>query len=263
MRKILLNILLLTAALPILAQVDSIAPDKTYIKHYWKDFGGLVVSPIEWKGSDWCKMAVFAGATAGLFLVDEPVRNFFQDHRTHNLDRLTHDFISPAGSTWSGVFSAGWYGLGQITNKPVMQATGLMAVQAFVTGSVLVRIPKAVFGRVRPDAWWGPSPFDWRGPLGGSSFPSGHTTAAFSVASVFAYQYRDTKWVPVLAYSLAGMVGAARIYEDRHWISDVFAGAALGIVTGRFICKSYNQHRYALVPFYDSKAGGISLVMKL
>lgn len=65
---------------------------------------------------------------------------------------------------------------------------------------------------------------------GRGSFPSGHTIAAFSVATVFADRYRRHRWVPWVAYGLAGLVGFSRVTLQSHFPSNVFMGAALGYV---------------------------------
>jgi membrane-associated phospholipid phosphatase len=64
------------------------------------------------------------------------------------------------------------------------------------------------------------------------SFPSGHTVVAFSLASAVSEEAR-TPWVTVLAYGGAAAVAWSRVYEDKHWASDVTAGALIGIVAGR------------------------------
>lgn len=75
-----------------------------------------------------------------------------------------------------------------------------------------------------------------------SSFPSGHTTAAFAAATVFASEYKDDPLIPVIAYSAAGLIGISRVTENAHWATDVLAGFALGYTTGRLVVRNY--HRY-------------------
>jgi membrane-associated phospholipid phosphatase len=67
------------------------------------------------------------------------------------------------------------------------------------------------------------------------SFPSGHAVASFAVATAIADQTKSPV-VDVLVYSLAALAGISRIYEDKHWASDVFIGSALGYFVGRKIC---------------------------
>jgi undecaprenyl-diphosphatase len=62
---------------------------------------------------------------------------------------------------------------------------------------------------------------------GDSSFPSGHTTVAFAAATVFSEQYPS--WmVMVPSYGIASAIGFSRLYANKHWTSDVLAGAILG-----------------------------------
>ena len=101
----------------------------------------------------------------------------------------------------------------------------------------------------------------FRGPSfslkhGSTAFPSGHTTAAFAAATVFAQEYRDRLWVSILSYSAASLIGLSRITENAHWASDVFAGAALGYVTGLQVVRNY--HRYAYLKNHTTPVARIS-----
>ena len=64
--------------------------------------------------------------------------------------------------------------------------------------------------------------------------PSGHTIAAFSVATVVARRYRNHRWVPYVSYGVAALVGFSRLSLSAHFISDVFVGATLGYSVSRF-----------------------------
>jgi len=64
------------------------------------------------------------------------------------------------------------------------------------------------------------------------AFPSGHTATAFSIATVFATQYKDIKAIPVICYSTATLVGISRLTEHEHWASDVFVGGIMGYLCG-------------------------------
>ena len=69
------------------------------------------------------------------------------------------------------------------------------------------------------------------------AFPSGHTSTAFSIATVFAYQYADKPFVAPFAYTMASLVGITRLIEHDHWASDVFAGACIGYLCGKQVVK--------------------------
>lgn len=81
-------------------------------------------------------------------------------------------------------------------------------------------------------------------PDGGDnfSFPSGHTAQAFATATFMAKEYGEQSiWYSVGAYTMATTVGAMRIMNNRHWVSDVFAGAGIGILSTNI---AYLTHRY-------------------
>ena len=75
-----------------------------------------------------------------------------------------------------------------------------------------------------------------------SSFPSGHTTEAFALASVIADHYQES-WVGYASYSVAGLVGIARSYHGAHFASDVLAGALIGTLVGKSVVAHNNQLR--------------------
>ncbi|GHT72496.1 phospholipid phosphatase [Bacteroidia bacterium] len=67
-----------------------------------------------------------------------------------------------------------------------------------------------------------------------NSFPSGHTATAFMGAELVRLEYGDESiWYSVAAYSVASAVGIMRIYNERHWLMDVVAGAGFGILSAR------------------------------
>jgi membrane-associated phospholipid phosphatase len=87
---------------------------------------------------------------------------------------------------------------------------------------------KITIGRERPDK------------SNTKSFPSGHTETAF-VAAEFLYQeYKDKSiWIGIGGYSVATFVGIARVYNNRHWVSDVVAGAGIGILSTKAVYWVY------------------------
>jgi hypothetical protein len=97
------------------------------------------------------------------------------------------------------------------------------------------------------------------------SFPSGHTAQAFATATFMAKEYKEESvWYAIGAYGIATTVGAMRILNNRHWVSDVLAGAGIGILSTNI---AYLTHRYkwknkpsrlTVVPSY---AGGPALYM--
>lgn len=101
-------------------------------------------------------------------------------------------------------------------------------------GSMANEALNVAVGRSRPveeAGLWQLEPFD-----GHASFPSGH--AAYMFAFAAAADEATEGWVvPVLVYSAATLTGLSRIYHDRHWLTDVAAGAMMGGLTARFATK--------------------------
>ena len=107
--------------------------------------------------------------------------------------------------------------------------TAEMAVSALASAAIMTQGMKYITGRARPNM---PDAGQFSGPSSGKahdSFPSGHTAAAFAVATVLANRHPDQKW---LYYGLATAVGAARVRKSAHFPSDVLVGAAVGIYAG-------------------------------
>jgi len=132
--------------------------------------------------------------------------------------------VALLGGTWV-VSEVG--GRGEVADAAVRVAAGLAA------GGVINGALKYAVGRERPNETDDPHRFQpfadenrWQ------SFPSGHTVVAFSLASGIAEEARRP-WVTALAYGGAAAVAWSRVYEDKHWASDVAAGALLGILAGR------------------------------
>jgi membrane-associated phospholipid phosphatase len=112
-----------------------------------------------------------------------------------------------------------------------------LALGAAVNAMVVVVPLKWVVGRERPDQAHGD--LNLNGPgTGDTSFPSAHAAAAFAIATVYGRQYR--RWrIPL--YLLAAGVGIARIEAGRHHLSDVVAGAGIGILAGRASLRGRGQ----------------------
>lgn len=93
-----------------------------------------------------------------------------------------------------------------------------------------------------------------------NSFPSGHATAAFSTATVFAMECKDHPLIPIISYTAASLISLSRITENKHWATDIVAGAALGYLTGKQVVNNY--HRYSKHKAPDQKKNTISFDMK-
>lgn len=217
----------------------------------------VFTKPFHMKGHDWATFGKFAVVTGALAFADEPIQKFALNLRDHNqaLRNISLQ-ITNFGGTYEGYTLGALGAYGFIFNNKKMQTTTLLALQSYITGAAVESVVKIVTGRQRPYAINSNSleaeptfkgPFkvvrDADGNKLNSSFPSGHTTVAFAAATVYALEYKDKPWVPVLCYTSASLIGLSRITENKHWATDVLVGAALGYLTGLQVVNNY--HRYA------------------
>ncbi|MGH9593693.1 MAG: phosphatase PAP2 family protein [Bryobacteraceae bacterium] len=177
------------------------------------------------------------GVTAGLVALDPRTAPYFRN--TSSFDGFNHAFTG-IGTTY-GIVAApvAFYTAGLIRKDSKMQRTALLAAEAIGDVEILTTVMKDVDRRLRPIAVQGSFADTWFADHSNSfhavgSFPSGHTIAAFAVATVVARRYGNHRWVPYVAYGLAAAVGFSRITLSSHYVSDVFMGGALGYSITRF-----------------------------
>jgi membrane-associated phospholipid phosphatase len=103
------------------------------------------------------------------------------------------------------------------------------------------------------------------------SFPSGHTAQAFAAAEFMRQEFKDVSpWYGVAGYMVAGATGALRMYNNRHWASDVLAGAGVGIASTKLAYWIYPAIKRKLfkdkplntmiMPFYQKGGAGLAMV---
>ena len=166
--------------------------------------------------------------------------------------------ISRIGASYS-VFPAaiGFYAAGAIRKDDRLRETGLLGVEALANGALVYNVVKLTTLRERPTEGTGSGRF-WKGAVGigtgGSSFPSGHSTEIWALASVVAHEYPRPRVVPIVAYSLATTVMASRFAAQRHFASDVVVGAAIGWFIGDYV---YRKHHVPPPHGKRSKLGAI------
>lgn len=241
------------------AQIDTIRINKAYFKKYWTDTKAIATSPTRWQSGDWLKLGVLVSGTASLTLADQSVADYFQSHKNNTESYISRNILEHFGAEHSFIVMSGMFAYGVLAKNKRSVSTALLALESFALATLVTRIPKTLVGRERPDNWQGYGPYEINGPFQGTSFPSGHTTASFAVASVIATQYRDSKWIPVTVYSVATLAGLSRIYDNKHWLSDVVAGAAIGTLVGNLVSHRSSNSKISAVPFGNSNYQGVKL----
>ncbi len=186
------------------------------------------------------KVAGFLLAAA--LLGDREVREESQEQRS-----AVTDGMASVGNTfgeWQLIvpaLSAG-YLVGEIAGSSELKGTVLRAGAAVVVATGAVSGLKYSIGRIRPEATGNNLRF--RPFSGANSFPSGHTAAAFAIATAVADQTHDG-WSDYVLYGAATLTALARINDNRHWASDVLIGGLIGHLSGRWVSGRLGPVRVA------------------
>lgn len=204
--------------------------------------------------------AVLAGGfvlgTVALRPVDRHYEDVLQNRRNQEnrfLQNVATAFRTTA-DPGSFIIGVSLYTVGRLGKMDRVADLGLHGTEALIVGGVTANVLKVAFGRARPfvrttdstanpDNWqlgrgWGNT--DYR------SFPSGHTVAGFAAAA--AVTNEASRWWPgsqwyigPIMYGGATMIGLSRMYNNRHWASDVMMGAAIGIFAGNKVVRYHHR----------------------
>ncbi len=193
------------------------------------------------RGKHWAPTAALVLATAGLVALDPHDDPYF--HRTQTFKQFNHLLSFNNTIALMAVPPIAAYALGGLRHDSYSQETAELTAEAVLDAEIPALVTRDITRRLSPgeispngnlaDTWFR----SHKGPfyLGPGGFPSGHTIAAFSIATVFAERYRRHRWVPWVSYGLAGLVGFSRITIQAHFPSDVFAGAVLGYTITHYV----------------------------
>ncbi|GAB4288172.1 MAG: hypothetical protein Kow0098_05510 [Ignavibacteriaceae bacterium] len=211
--------------------------DDNHFRKFLNIGGDIFTSPVHFDKDDWISLSATVSATSLALLADDPLRSFTLDNQTPFLNSIAEiDNYYHIETMLIGV--VGLYTYGGIANKSSSKELALKLTEASVY-SVLINLGiKFIAGRDRP-GYSDKSTFNlfstaWEN----TSLPSGHSTLAFAYSTVMAQEYNNFFW-KFGWYSLAALVGLARIYHDVHWFSDVILGSAIGYFTAQFV----NNHK--------------------
>jgi membrane-associated phospholipid phosphatase len=194
--------------------------------------------------SDLLVTGAFAAATIAMFPLDRQLAIAVRDSGLVSNPSLRRaaSTIGFLGSPGPFIIGGTMYVIGRYANKPRLAHVAVHGTEAIFVGLAVAGAVKTTLGRARPYITADTNPGNF-GFLRGfksdayQAFPSGHATTAFAVAS--AVTAESSEWWPgrtwlvgTVLYGGATLVGVSRMYEDKHWASDIIMGAAIGIFSG-------------------------------
>jgi len=217
----------------------------------------LAVTPFRLENGNIFITLGVAGAVGLTYTFDKQIREKLTARPDRSLDKAT-DAGSLLGDPYLHLGLATLvYGGAILADSAKWKETGEMMAEALILADASTLIIKEASGRGRPDATQAKGNFK---PFGFTkdydSMPSMHTSSSFALASVLAAT-SDSILMKAAYYGAATFVGFSRVYQNRHWASDVVLGAALGELCGRVVTGFHaGRSKVALTPqTYEGGAG--------
>lgn len=234
-----LSFLLILSSLIAEAQQPLVADrlNGIFLKQILADTGQMITSPARWSRNNWLVFGLSLASSCAWLPVDNSIHEWIQDSHHPGLTSVSKVF-SGAGQPLSliGILSAG-YLVGELTHSSSWRQTSLLAAESLLITELFVQFGKITFGRARPYNLEGAlsfHPFTLRGQW--QSFPSGHSAAAWAVATTVASRTR-AGYLKALFYSLAAGVSVSRVILDKHFSSDIVASSLLGYYLGQKVAR--------------------------
>jgi membrane-associated phospholipid phosphatase len=203
--------------------------------------------PLPYTRTDSVNFLRTLGVVGILMVFDQQIMDVVQDHTNDTTSSMADVGDYLGGRSGIPPIILGSLAAGLIFRNDNLRRTALSAVGNLVLTGAIVEVLKALTHRHRPRQGDGPYTFDGAGwSSDNTSFPSGHSVAAWSIATIFASNYRETRWVPIVAYSFAALVSWSRVHDNAHWASDVVLSAGIAYFTGKlFRRRSNDDIRYS------------------
>ena len=193
-------------------------------------------SPLYFEKQEYKNLAIVTGITGISLLADKPINKIFSDNKNHNnfIDEITK-ISNHYGTAKGGVVIAGGTLLtGFLIDNDKVIKTGIMFAESVIFSTIITQSLKMIIGRERPEFTSNNLHFICPNLSLDQfqSLPSGHATHVFAISTV-ASGITNNTYLKILFYFPAVLTSFSRIYNNRHWFSDVMLGGLIGYYTGK------------------------------
>lgn len=220
---------------------SSFSQNNFTFRQFGEESRNFIKQPAKWKAEDLGKIGIIGLSTYLIMNADEPVRKELTKDQSYYCSLPIE-----AGRIWGE-----WYSTGIITG--IFALSGIVnrnnsnkriayeIAQSFLYTGFVTGLLKVSFGRNRPYMNNGAFRYDLFSlySYDKSSLPSSHTSTAFSLSTILS-QNSNSDLVKVLIYIPALATAFSRMYQDQHWLSDTFLGAAIGYFVGVWVHKIHD-----------------------
>lgn len=255
MKRFLSVVILVSSVIYSPAQILLSVPDSTSINKSTKNHFKL--KPVEYIiPAAMITYGFVALKNKGLIHLNEQIKQNIWDKNPHKKTNVEdYTWAVPTVAVYVLNFS-GIKGKNNFTDRTILYLMSNIIASAFVVPT------KNITNVLRPDS------------SNTLSFPSGHTTQAFVAAEFLRREYKDVSpWYGVAGYAFAVTTGYLRLYNNKHWLSDVVAGAGVGILSVHAAYWIYpmlkkkfskkNKNAFMLMPFYQQQSAGLQFYCQL
>lgn len=205
--------------------------------------------------------AAVAGAVGATYLFDKDIHDKLQSKKSKSMDKIT-DIGATVGNPYIHIaLAATVYGGAIAADSAKWKQVGEMMGEALILTDASTFIIKSAAGRGRPNVTASKDnfkPFQFKTDY--DSFPSMHTASSFAMASVLA-STSDSYLVKTAYYTAATFVGFSRMYQSKHWASDVVLAAAIGEFCGTIVTNYHiSNSKLGFVPQVYENGAGLAMV---
>jgi hypothetical protein len=238
----------MSAVLLLVCSSSVLAQNRYNLSQFRRETSAFVKQPARWRGDDWLKLGLVAAGTALVMQADQPIR----DAVLRDRGRYYRSVPIEAGRLWGewytvplviGAFAAHE----RFTGSPASKKIEFEMLQSVLYANGITQTLKIAVGRSRPYRNEGAFSFHpfVLSSYGRHSLPGGHNTNAWAMSTVLARNTHSTG-LKIVAYAPAVLTFVSRVYQDQHWTSDDFLGAAIGVLVGSWVVGRHEQKESAV-----------------
>jgi len=180
----------------------------------------------------WWEAAIVVATVGVASIADRGVDGWVQDRRSPGSDDAARVFRNGGQPAVAFGIPGALLIAGVVSHRPALTRSGERVLASVVLAGLTTGAIKESVGRVRPIATT--DQYLFRPFTHHDAFPSGHATIAFALATSLSAEIRRP-WATALLYAGATGTAWSRLNDHRHWLSDVMAGAAVGITAGKMM----------------------------
>jgi membrane-associated phospholipid phosphatase len=228
----------------IICESPLFAQNKYNFSQFGHETGTFFTRPLHWEGSDWLVLGLTGAGTFLVMQADQPIRDaVLKDQRYYK--SVPIEFGRMWGGLYMPVLLFGGFAIHSvITNDIGTKKIAYEIGQASLYAGAVTYLLKLAIGRARPYVNQGPKTFHpFSTPFfstDNQSLPGGHNAVAFVLSTVLSRNAKPV-WLKGIAYLPAVLTFVSRVYQDQHWTSDDFLGAAVGYFVATWVVDLHER----------------------